>query len=116
MKDKNKITTLFLDIGGVLLSNGWGHNFRHLAADNFNLDRQELDDRHKIMFVTYEEGKVTIEEYLKRVVFHKKRDFSFNEFRDFMFSLTTPHDDMIAFIKELTFFMLFGLSVNWAGL
>ena len=53
------------------------------------------------MFVTYEEGKITLEEYLNRVVFYKKRDFSFNEFRDFMFSLTTPYPDMIAFIKKI---------------
>jgi|SRR6185437_1954998 len=98
---KNKITTLFLDIGGVLLSDGWGHEFRQLAAKKFHLDLDELEERHKIMFVTYEEGKITLEDYLNRVVFYKKRDFSFNEFRDFMFSLTTPYPDMIAFIKKL---------------
>lgn len=101
MIETQKITTLFLDIGGVLLSNGWGHKFRQLAAEKFHLDLSELEDRHKIMFVTYEEGRITLEEYLDRVVFHKKRDFSFNEFRDFMFSLTTPYPDMIAFIKKL---------------
>jgi|GEM_PF-3106063 len=50
------------------------------------------------MFVTYEEGRVTLIEYLNRVVFYKKHDFSFNEFSDYI-SLTTPHKDMIAFIK-----------------
>lgn len=95
------ITTLFLDIGGVLLSNGWGHVFRHQAAAKFNLDQQELDDRHKIMFATYEEGHLTLEEYLNHAVFHQKRDFSLDEFRDFMFSLTTPNADMIDFFKSL---------------
>lgn len=98
---KEKVTTLFLDIGGVLLSDGWGHDFRHLAADKFHLDKQEMEERHSIMFVTYEEGKITLQEYLNRVVFYKKRDFSFNEFRDFMLSLTTPYPDMIAFIKKI---------------
>jgi putative hydrolase of the HAD superfamily len=102
MPNKNKkITTLFLDIGGVLLSDGWGHDFRHRAAEQFHLDKQEMEERHNIMFVTYEEGKITLEEYLDRVVFYKKRDFSFNEFRDFMFSLTTPYPNMIGFIKKL---------------
>jgi len=101
MQHKNKITTLFLDIGGVLLSDGWGHEFRQLAAEKFHLDVAEMEKRHKIMFVTFEEGKITLEEYLDRVVFYKKRDFSFNEFRNFMFSLTTPYPDMIAFIKKL---------------
>lgn len=99
--DKRKITTLFLDIGGVLLSNGWGHDFRQKAVDKFHLDKEEMEQRHSIMFVTYEEGRITLDEYLDRVIFYKKRDFTFNEFRDFMFSLTTPHEDMIAFIKKI---------------
>lgn len=96
-----KITTLFLDIGGVLLSNGWGHNFRRLAAEKFQIDYQEMDERHSIMFATYEEGKITLNEYLKTVVFHQKRDFTADDFRDYMFSLSSPDLDMIAFIKKL---------------
>ena len=99
--DERKITTLFLDIGGVLLSNGWGHDFRQKAADEFHLDKAEMEERHNIMFVTYEEGRITLDEYLNRVIFYKKRDFTFNEFRDFMFSLTSPHEEMIAFIKKI---------------
>jgi putative hydrolase of the HAD superfamily len=98
---KKKITTLFLDIGGVLLSNGWGHNFRRLAAEKFQIDCQEMEERHSIMFVTYEEGKITLNEYLERVVFHQKRDFTTNEFRDYMFSLSSANLEMIAFIKNL---------------
>lgn len=98
---ENKITTLFLDIGGVLLSNGWGHEFRHLAAEKFQLDKAEMEERHSIMFVTYEEGKITLKEYLDRVVFYKHRNFSHKEFRDFMFGLSTPDLGMIAFIKKL---------------
>lgn len=101
MQHKNNITTLFLDIGGVLLSDGWGYEFRQLAAEKFHLNLAEFEERHKIMFVTYEEGRITLKEYLDRVVFYKNRDFSFHEFRDFMFSLTTPYPDMIAFIKKL---------------
>jgi putative hydrolase of the HAD superfamily len=99
--NKQNITTLFLDIGGVLLSNGWGHEFRQLAVEKFHLDETEMEEKHSIMFVTYEEGKITLEEYLKRVVFYKPRDFTHAQFRDFMFSLTTPHPDMIDFIKKL---------------
>ena len=64
MQNVNKITTLFLDIGGVLLSNGWGREFRQLAAEKFHLDETEMEERHSIMFVTYEEGKITLDEYL----------------------------------------------------
>lgn len=101
MQNTNKITTLFLDIGGVLLSNGWGHDFRQLAVEKFQLDKAEMEERHSIMFVTYEEGQITLKEYLERVVFYKHRDFSHTEFRDFMFALSTPDLEMIALIKEL---------------
>lgn len=98
---KNKTTTLFLDIGGVLLSNGWGHDFRKISAEKFHLNQQEMEERHGIMFVTYEEGKITLREYLNRVVFYQERNFTFEQFRDFMFSLTTPHLDTIALIKKI---------------
>jgi putative hydrolase of the HAD superfamily len=101
MKHTNKITTLFLDIGGVLLSNGWGHEFRKSAAEKFHLDEKEMEERHGIMFTAYEEGRITLKEYLERVVFYKQRDFSPTEFRDFMFSLSAPDVEMIAFIKKL---------------
>ena len=98
---QNKITTLFLDIGGVLLSDGWNYEFRQLAAKHFRLDADEMEERHSIMFVTYEEGRITIDEYLDRVVFYTKRDFSYDEFKEFMFSLTTPNLEMINFIKKI---------------
>lgn len=101
MQNKSNITTLFLDIGGVLLSDGWGHEFRHLAAEIFHVDAAELEDRHEIMFDTFEEGRITLSEYLQRVVFYKKRDFTPDQFRGFMFSLTTPHPEMIALVKKL---------------
>jgi putative hydrolase of the HAD superfamily len=99
--DERKITTLFLDIGGVLLSNGWGQDFRQKAVDEFHLNKAEMEERHSIMFVTYEEGRISLDEYLSRVIFYKKRDFTFNEFRDFMFSLTSPHEEMIAYVKKI---------------
>lgn len=99
--EKEKITTLFLDIGGVLLSNGWGHEFRYQAAAKFNLDITEMEVRHKRIFEKYEEGKLTLDEYLGEVVFYQKRSFTHEAFRDYMFSLTTPHPDMIDLFKKL---------------
>ena len=101
MNKEEKITTLFLDIGGVLLSNGWGYEFRQRAVEHFHLDADEMEDRHSLMFVTYEEGRITLDEYLDRVVFWQKRDFTSSQFKDFMFSLTTPDLEMIAFIKKI---------------
>ena len=58
------ITTLFVDIGGVLLSDGWSHEFRKLAVSEFNLDLEEMELRHSMVFETFELGKLTMEEYL----------------------------------------------------
>ncbi len=101
MQNNNNITTLFLDIGGVLLSDGWGHEFRQRAAEKFHLDYTEMNQRHKLLFVVYEEGRITLDEYLDRVVFYQKRNFTPEQFKDFMFSLTTADTNMIALIKKL---------------
>lgn len=98
---KTKITTLFLDIGGVLLSNGWGHESRKLAAETFNLDSIDMEVQHRLNMPTLEEGKITLQEYLQRVIFHQQRAFTPEQFRAFMFAQTTPQVEMITFIKNL---------------
>jgi putative hydrolase of the HAD superfamily len=101
MDNSIRVTTLFLDVGGVMLSNGWGHESRKLAAETFHLNYDDMQSRHKLTMVTYEEGKLSLDEYLKRIVFYEKRDFTTDQFRDFMFTQTTPHKDMIGFIQKL---------------
>jgi putative hydrolase of the HAD superfamily len=101
MKRSTDITTLFLDIGGVLLTDGWDHQARERAATKFKLELAEMEDRHHLTFDTYEEGKLTLEEYLGRVVFHRKRPFTRAQFRSFMFAQSKPHREMIALAAEL---------------
>ena len=101
MDKKSPVKALFLDIGGVLLSNGWGHESRKSAADFFQLNYNEMQARHKLTMVTYEEGKLTLGEYLNRIVFYQKRSFTIDQFREFMFAQTTPYLDMIEFIQQL---------------
>jgi putative hydrolase of the HAD superfamily len=94
-------TCLFLDIGGVLLTDGWDHRARQLAAIRFKLDWAETEDRHRLMFAAYEEGKLTLDEYLSRVIFHRERAFTRDEFRDFMFAQSKPFPEMIDMIVRL---------------
>jgi putative hydrolase of the HAD superfamily len=101
MKSAIPVTTLFLDIGGVLLTNGWDHHARKRAATNFKLDVAEMEDRHHLTFDTYEEGKLTPEEYLDRVVFHQKRPFTRAQFRRFMFAQSKPYPEMIELVRKL---------------
>jgi putative hydrolase of the HAD superfamily len=101
MKRAIPITTLFLDIGGVLLTDGWDHHARKRAAANFELDLAEMEDRHHLTFDTYEEGKLTLEEYLSRVVFYQKRQFTRAQFRRFMFAQSKPFPEMIELVCRI---------------
>ena len=95
------ITTLFLDIGGVLLNNGWDRSMRRRAAETFGLDYDEMNERHHLTYSTYEEGKLSLYEYLYQVVFYKERSFTRDEFTAFMFGLSQPFTEMIDFIRKL---------------
>ena len=58
MKKNSSITALFVDIGGVLLTDGWSHESRKLAAKAFDLNPEEMESRHNQAFDTYELGKL----------------------------------------------------------
>jgi putative hydrolase of the HAD superfamily len=101
MTKPDRINTLFLDIGGVLLTNGWGRDARALAGEKFNLDEEEFSERHHMTFDTYEEGKLSLDEYLNRVVFYRPRHFTIQDFKKFMFEQSQPLEPMIALIRRL---------------
>ncbi len=101
MKKPVSITTLFVDVGGVLLTNGWDHLARKRAAKHFKLGWAEMDERHRLVFETHEEGKLSFEEYLAWVVFHEKRSFTRNQFRNFMFAQSKPFPKMLGLAAQL---------------
>jgi putative hydrolase of the HAD superfamily len=109
MKKTTEITCLFVDIGGVLLTDGWDHHARRRAAKTFELEWAEMESRHSLNFAIYEEGKLTLEEYLDRVIFHQKRLFTRAQFRRFMFAQSKPYPEMIALVARLK--VQFGLKV-----
>jgi putative hydrolase of the HAD superfamily len=95
------ITTLFLDIGGVLLTNGWDRGIRTVASEKFGLDYAEMNERHHLTFDTYEEGKLSLDEYLNRVVFYQERSFSQEDFKAFMYAQSQPFPEMIELMRGL---------------
>jgi putative hydrolase of the HAD superfamily len=109
MKDATQITTLFVDVGGVLLTNGWDHHARRRAAKNFKLPWAEMEERHRLVFETHEEGKLTFEEYLGWVVFYQRRSFTRAQFRRFMFTQSKPYPRMIDLVVQLK--IRYGLKV-----
>jgi putative hydrolase of the HAD superfamily len=113
MKTKTKqeaaITCVFLDGGGVLLTNGLDHLARKRAAKDFKLDWAEMEERHRLTFETHEEGKLTFEDYLGRVVFYQKRPFSRAQFKRFMFAQSKPYPQMIELFTRLK--IRYGLKI-----
>lgn len=101
MKKTTAISCAFLDIGGVLLTDGWDHLARKRAAANFKLEWAAMEDRHHLTFEIYEEGKITLEEYLSLVVFNEKRPFTRSQFRRFMFAQSEPFPEMIDLVAQL---------------
>lgn len=95
------IKVLFLDMGGVILTNGWPQSSRKLAAEKFSLDFKEFNDRHKLFFDTYESGKISLQDYLQNVVFYEPRNFTPEAFAEFIFQQTQPLNDMLEFVFKL---------------
>jgi putative hydrolase of the HAD superfamily len=95
------VRALFLDVGGVMLTNGWDRKSRAAAAKQYGLDAAELDDRHRMTFDTYEAGKLSLDEYLKRSVFYEARSFSPEEFKQFMYDQSKSYPDVIELFKKL---------------
>jgi putative hydrolase of the HAD superfamily len=95
------ITCLFVDVGGVLLSNGWDHCARRKAATHFRLAFTEMEDRHHLTVDNLEEGRLSLEDYLERVVFYEERVFTRTQFQVFMFDQSAADSDMIALVTEL---------------
>jgi putative hydrolase of the HAD superfamily len=101
MKKATAITCLFVDVGGVLLTNGWDHHARRRAAKNFQLPWAEMEERHRLVFETHEEGKLTFEEYLGWVVLYQKRSFTRAQFRRFMFAQSRPYSETLDVVAQL---------------
>ena len=96
-----KIKTLFLDIGSVLISNGWDRYARQRAVELFQLEPNEFSDRHHIFFETYEAGKLTLAEYLDKVIFYEHRDFTAETFMNFMFQQSVAIEGSIEYFMAI---------------
>lgn len=95
------VKALFLDIGGVLMTNGWDRVLRKKTAETFDIDYNEMTARHHLIFDTYETGKLTFDEYLKRIMFFEERSFTVKEVKEFIFNSARPFDDMLQYFREI---------------
>lgn len=84
------ITTLFFDVGGVLLTNAWDTGARKRAAEKFRLDWPEFESRHEMLKYSFETGRIRLDEYVARSIFRSPRDFTPDDFKQFMFAQSQP--------------------------
>jgi putative hydrolase of the HAD superfamily len=97
-----KISALFWDVGGVLLSNAWDHEQRQRTLKQFSLDEVEFENRHEMLVSSLERGKISMQEYLERTIFYRPRSFTLDAFKEFMFSLSQPDTAALQLAAELT--------------
>ncbi len=95
------VEALFVDIGGVLATNGWDADAHRRAAQHFGIDPDEMERRHHLVFDAYEAGTLTLRQFLDLAVFWRPRDFAPEDFEAYMFEQSQPFEDVIAFFREL---------------
>jgi putative hydrolase of the HAD superfamily len=96
------IRHIFFDIGGVLGSNGWDKEQRQRAVEHFGLNADDFHWRHEEVMGEWEEGRITLDEYLDVAVFYTERPFSRDEFVAFMYSQSVPNEATIAIARALS--------------
>lgn len=95
------VEAVLLDIGGVVLTKGWDRNARRRAAELFGYDHAEAENRHDMVFHSYEEGNLTLDQYLDQVIFFKDRAFRRDDYKAFMFAQSGSYPDMLQLIAAL---------------
>lgn len=96
-----EVTALFWDVGGVILSNGWDRAARAEAAKKFGLDWEDFQDRHELASPAFETGQITLDTYLQRTVFYRKRAFTREEFIAFIFAQSEEYPESRAILSAL---------------
>jgi putative hydrolase of the HAD superfamily len=96
----NNIKIVFMDIGGVLLSDGWNHTARMQAIEKYGLEPIQFQKDHAVAFPLFENGKLNLDQYLDSVIFNIDRSFSKEDFKQFMFSKSTQLPDFLPWLIE----------------
>jgi putative hydrolase of the HAD superfamily len=95
------VTHVFFDIGGVLGTNGWDREQRAAAAGHFGLDVAELEELHGETVAMLEQGRMSLDEYLRNTVFYRARPFEPEEFKSCMLAQSAPFPETIDLARAL---------------
>ena len=74
-----EINTLLWDVGGVVLTDGWDQAIQRKAAEQFELDVEDFQERHKRVEAVFETGRLSLGQYLYQTVFYRPRPFTINK-------------------------------------
>jgi FMN phosphatase YigB (HAD superfamily) len=97
------ITTIILDIGGVLYSLDFHTKWTgFLEKTTRNLDEIKRVLYHDDLFYPYEKGMLTSYEYYKEVSARLRSSMSFSDFKDIWNSLLVRREDMFRLAASLT--------------
>ena len=93
--------TLFFDLGGVLLTNGWDTACRRRAASTFGFDFAEFQTRHEMLKTAFETGRLSLSHYVRKAVFHRDRSFAPEDLQQFMFAQSEVLGETLDFVRAL---------------
>ena len=96
-----KISAVFCDVGGVLLTNGWDHGQRARLVEQFGLDGSDFDGRHQMVSAAFDAGQLDLDQYLDRTIFYRPRAFRKQAVRDFMYAQSEALPDSLALMERL---------------
>ncbi len=106
------VTTLFLDVGGVLLTNGWDRAGRRRVAERFEFDYDEFAERHDYLAHAFETDRIGIHEYLRHAVFYRPRDFTEEAFVAAMKAESAALPESLELLGELATSGVFLATLN----
>ena len=96
-----KISAVFCDVGGVLLTNGLDHGERARLVEKFGLDARDFEDRHQMLSAGMDAGQLDFDQYLDRTIFYRPCPFRKQEVRDFIYAQSEALPDSLAIIERL---------------
>jgi putative hydrolase of the HAD superfamily len=94
-------STLFFDVGGVVLTNAWDTAARNRAVEAFGLDQHEFHARHGMLKTAFETGRLGLDAYIQRAVFHTRRSFAQADFKAFMFAQSQVLGETLEWVRSL---------------
>lgn len=93
--------TLFFDIGGVLLTNGWDTAARQRAAGEFGIEYAPFQTRHEMLKHAFETGRLALGDYSRKAVFHCPRSFTPEQFQAFMLGQSQQLGETLDWVRRL---------------